>query len=98
MAALEPSDLRDNVTEYAAQFTGEAHPRLAQFQNHTANGSLPAPLVFNVSHHGLAYTVGLLARDGRAWSKPLRSVALLTSKILNIWFFTVVKSSQMVFI
>ncbi|CAL8323062.1 unnamed protein product [Lota lota] len=78
VAALEPSDLRDNVTEYAAQLAGEPRPRLAPFQNHSANGSLPAPLVLNVSHHGLAYTVGLLARDGRAWSKPLRSVALLT--------------------
>ncbi|KAJ3612337.1 hypothetical protein NHX12_020613, partial [Muraenolepis orangiensis] len=77
-AVLEPSDLRVNVSEYAAQLAGEARPRLIPFQNLDANSSLPARLGFNVSHRGLAYTVGLLARDGRSWSKPLRSVALLT--------------------
>ena len=79
-AVLEPSDLRDNVTEYAALLAGEPRPRLVPFLPLPADGSLPPPLVLNVTHPGLAYRVALLARDGRAWTRPLRSVGVLTRK------------------
>ncbi|XP_030208989.1 receptor-type tyrosine-protein phosphatase O isoform X2 [Gadus morhua] len=77
-AVLEPSDLRDNVTEYAVLLAGEPRPRLVPFLPLPADGSLPPPLVLNVTHPGLAYRVALLARDGRAWTRPLRSVGVLT--------------------
>ncbi|XP_056443568.1 receptor-type tyrosine-protein phosphatase O-like [Gadus chalcogrammus] len=80
-AVLEPSDLRDNVTEYAALLAGEPHPRLVPFLPLPADGSLPPPLVLNVTHPGLAYRVALLARDGRAWTRPLRSVGVLTQPL-----------------
>ncbi|KAG7267427.1 hypothetical protein CRUP_021332, partial [Coryphaenoides rupestris] len=78
-AALEPSDLRLNASELAAQLSGGPRPRLLPFQNRSAAaGGLPPPLVFGVPHPGRAYTVGLLAWAGAGWSRPLHSVTLLT--------------------
>ena len=80
-AVLEPSDLQDNVTEYAVLLAGEPRPRLLPFAP-LAPGRLPLPpppLLLNVTHPGGAYRAGLLARHAGAWSKPLRSVTILTS-------------------
>lgn len=78
VATLEPSDLHENATAYAARVTGEPHrTRLLQYQNL----SDPAVLIFNASHHGLCYTVSLLVKEGRAWSKPLKTVAVLTKPL-----------------
>ncbi|XP_071383726.1 receptor-type tyrosine-protein phosphatase O [Centroberyx affinis] len=78
VAALEPSDLQENVTAYAARVSGEPRMNLVQFQN---SSDLPPPLVFNTSHHGLCYTVGLLVREGKAWSKPVKTVSVLTKPL-----------------
>ena len=76
VAALEPSDLQENATAYAARVTGQPQrTQLVQYQNL----SDPAPLVFNASHRGMCYTVGLLVKEGKAWSKPVKIVAILTS-------------------
>lgn len=74
---LERSDLQDNVTAYAAQLSGE--PRLIQVQ--FVNTS--EPLMFNTSFHGLCYTVGLLVKLGSSWSRPIKTVPVLTSKNQN---------------
>lgn len=77
VATLERSDLQENVTAYAAQLSGE--PRLipVQFVNTSE------PLMFNTSFHGLCYTVGLLVKLGQSWSRPIKSVPVLTSKNLD---------------
>uniref|UniRef100_UPI001EAE9E67 receptor-type tyrosine-protein phosphatase O-like n=1 Tax=Oncorhynchus gorbuscha TaxID=8017 RepID=UPI001EAE9E67 len=36
------------------------------------------PLVFNSSHHGLCYTVSLLLRQGKTWSKSIQTISVLT--------------------
>ncbi|KAM6984709.1 receptor-type tyrosine-protein phosphatase O-like [Aplochiton taeniatus] len=77
VATLEPLDLRENVTVYAARFTGQPRTHLVQFQNL----SDPAPLVFNASHHGSCYTVGLLVKEGKSWSKPVKTVTVLTKPL-----------------
>ncbi|XP_062339547.1 receptor-type tyrosine-protein phosphatase O isoform X1 [Osmerus eperlanus] len=78
VAALEPSDLQENATAYAARVTGEPQrTQLVQYQNL----SDPSPLVFNASHHGMCYTVGLLVKEGKAWSKPVKIVAILTKPL-----------------
>lgn len=72
---LEPSDLQENATAYAAQISGEPRLILVQFVN------VSEPLLVNTSFHGLCYSVGLLVRLGQSWSRPQKTVSVLTSKI-----------------
>ncbi|XP_042082659.1 receptor-type tyrosine-protein phosphatase O [Haplochromis burtoni] len=77
VATLDSSDLQENVTAYAVQISGEPRTILIQFINTSE------PLLYNASFHGLCYTVGLLLRRGQAWSRPMKTVAVLTSKNLS---------------
>uniref|UniRef100_A0A667YZY7 Protein tyrosine phosphatase receptor type O n=1 Tax=Myripristis murdjan TaxID=586833 RepID=A0A667YZY7_9TELE len=77
IAALEPTDLQENITAYAVRLSGGPRMNPVQF----LNTSDPPPLVFNTSHHGLCYTVGLLVREGKAWSKPVKTVSILTKPL-----------------
>lgn len=74
VARLEHSDLRANVSAYGVQLSGEPRLILGQFVN------VSEPLRFNTSLHGLCYVVGLLVRLGQSWSRPIRTVPVLTSK------------------
>lgn len=82
---LEHSDLQDNVTEYAAQLTGEPRAALATFAN--ASGG---QVTFRASLHGAIYSVGLLLQqEGElGWSPPVRTLTLLTSKITHPLFIS----------
>uniref|UniRef100_A0A665VCF8 protein-tyrosine-phosphatase n=1 Tax=Echeneis naucrates TaxID=173247 RepID=A0A665VCF8_ECHNA len=75
MATLEPSDLQDNVTAYAAKVSGEPRQVLVQFLNSSE------PVLFNTSLHGLCYSVGLLVRLGQTWSRPVKTVSVLTKPL-----------------
>uniref|UniRef100_A0A3B4XET0 Receptor-type tyrosine-protein phosphatase O-like n=1 Tax=Seriola lalandi dorsalis TaxID=1841481 RepID=A0A3B4XET0_SERLL len=75
VAALEHSDLQENVTAYAAQVSGEPRLTLVQFVNSSE------PLLFNTSFHGLCYTVGLLVKLGQSWSRPVKTVPVLTKPL-----------------
>lgn len=77
MVRLERSDLRENVTAYAAQLSGEPRTILVPFVN------VSERLTFNASFHGLVYGVGLLLQQGRSWSRPVRTVTLLTSRTFS---------------
>ncbi|XP_034530063.1 receptor-type tyrosine-protein phosphatase O isoform X3 [Notolabrus celidotus] len=74
-ATLEPSDLQENVTAYGAQISGEPRPVLVQFVNTSE------PVLFNTSFHGLCYTVGLLVRQGQTWSRPIKTLPVLTKPL-----------------
>ncbi|XP_073336535.1 receptor-type tyrosine-protein phosphatase O [Pagrus major] len=75
VATLERSDLQENVTAYAAQFSGEPRAVLVQFVNSSE------PLLFNASFHGLCYSVGLLLKLGPTWSRPVQTVSVLTKPL-----------------
>ncbi|XP_068590152.1 receptor-type tyrosine-protein phosphatase O isoform X1 [Cebidichthys violaceus] len=75
VARLERSDLQDNVTAFAAQLSGEPRLILVQFVNTSE------PLVFNTSFHGLCYMVGLLVKLGQSWSRPVKTVPVLTKPL-----------------
>uniref|UniRef100_A0A7N6BY58 protein-tyrosine-phosphatase n=1 Tax=Anabas testudineus TaxID=64144 RepID=A0A7N6BY58_ANATE len=75
VATLEPSDLRENVTTYAAQISGEPRLILVPFVN------VSEPLLINASFHGLCYTVGLLVKLGQTWSRPMKTVPVLTKPL-----------------
>lgn len=75
VATLELSDLQENVTAYAAQISGESRTVLVQFVNTSE------PLLYNASFHGLCYTLGLLVKRGQAWSRPMKTVTVLTKPL-----------------
>ncbi|XP_061663501.1 receptor-type tyrosine-protein phosphatase O [Syngnathoides biaculeatus] len=72
VATLETSDLRENVSAYAARISGEPRPVVIRF------GGAGEPLLFNATFHGLLYSVGLLLERGALWSKPIKTVSVLT--------------------
>ncbi|XP_077450227.1 receptor-type tyrosine-protein phosphatase O isoform X2 [Stigmatopora argus] len=74
-ATLETSDLRRNVSGYAARISGEARPSVIPL------GGPGEPSLFNASVHGLCYSVGLLLRRGTAWSGPVKTVLVLTKPL-----------------
>ncbi|KAM9334909.1 receptor-type tyrosine-protein phosphatase O [Symphorus nematophorus] len=75
VVSLERFDLQENVTAYAAQISGEPRAVLVPFVN------VSEPLFFNTTFHGLCYTVGLLVKVGHSWSRPVRTVSLLTKPL-----------------
>ncbi|XP_040886316.1 receptor-type tyrosine-protein phosphatase O isoform X1 [Toxotes jaculatrix] len=75
VATLESSDLQENATAYAAQVSGEPRLILVQFVNSSE------PVLFNTSFHGLCYTVGLLVKLGQTWSRPIKTVPVLTKPL-----------------
>ncbi|KAM7367439.1 hypothetical protein PAMP_015340 [Pampus punctatissimus] len=75
VATLESSDLQENVTAYAVQISGEPRLNVVQFVNTSE------PLLFNTSFHGLCYSVGLILRQGQSWSRPIKTVSVLTKPL-----------------
>lgn len=80
VTTLEPSDLWDNITAYAARISGEPRTHILPFQS-TGDGRLaPALLLYNATYHGLCYSISLLLANGSTWTRPVKTVTLLTSK------------------
>lgn len=77
---LELSDLRDNVSIYAARISGEPRTHVLPFLRVNETLQAPSTLFYNASYHGLLYTISLLLANGSTWSKPAKTVTLLTSK------------------
>ncbi|KAM4712055.1 receptor-type tyrosine-protein phosphatase O isoform 3-T3 [Anableps anableps] len=75
VVTLERADLQENITAYAVQISGEPRLVLVPFINTSE------PLLFNASFHGLCYTVGLLVKLGQSWSRPIKSVPVLTKPL-----------------
>ncbi|XP_026779225.3 receptor-type tyrosine-protein phosphatase O isoform X3 [Pangasianodon hypophthalmus] len=81
MMTLEPLDLRDNITAYAARISGEPRTHILPFQS-TSDGHLaPSVLLYNTTYHGFCYTISLLLANGSTWTKPVKTVTLLTKPL-----------------
>ncbi|XP_062860865.1 receptor-type tyrosine-protein phosphatase O isoform X2 [Trichomycterus rosablanca] len=81
MMILEPSDLRGNISIYAARISGEPRTHVLPFQRVNDSQQAPATLFYNASYHGLLYTISLLLANGSMWSKPAKTVTLLTKPL-----------------
>ncbi|XP_075066960.1 receptor-type tyrosine-protein phosphatase O isoform X2 [Mixophyes fleayi] len=77
--SLEDSDLISSSSVYVVKITGESKNYFFQFEEF--NSSLPSPLVFNASYHGLYYIVTLMVINSNLPSKPARSVTVLTKPL-----------------
>lgn len=87
--SLEAADVASSSSSvYVVKIVGESKNYFFQFEEF--NSTLPAPVVFNATYHGLYYIVTLMVVNGNMVSKPARSIIVLTSKYLSaLWSFHV---------
>uniref|UniRef100_A0A8D0HPA2 Receptor-type tyrosine-protein phosphatase O n=1 Tax=Sphenodon punctatus TaxID=8508 RepID=A0A8D0HPA2_SPHPU len=77
--SLEASDVVSSSSVYVVKITGESKNYFFQFEEF--NSTLPAPVVFNASYHGLYYIITLMVVNSNMVSKPSRSITVLTKPL-----------------
>ena len=78
VVSLEAADVVSFSAVYVVKITGESKNYFFQFDEF--NSTLPAPVVFNATYHGLYYIVTLMVVSANMVTKPTRSITVLTSK------------------
>ncbi|XP_031794203.1 receptor-type tyrosine-protein phosphatase O isoform X2 [Sarcophilus harrisii] len=79
VVSLEPSDVVSSSSVYVVKITGESKNYFFQFEEF--NSTLPAPVVFNASYHGLYYIITLVVVNANVVLKPARSITVLTKPL-----------------
>ncbi|XP_030071123.1 receptor-type tyrosine-protein phosphatase O isoform X2 [Microcaecilia unicolor] len=74
--SLEVSDMLGPSSVYRVKITGEPTSEFLQFRE--TNGTLPPPITFNASYHGLHYLITLLALNMDMVPRAVKSVMVLT--------------------
>ncbi|XP_072000902.1 receptor-type tyrosine-protein phosphatase O-like [Engystomops pustulosus] len=78
--SLEDSDVMSSHSSvYVVKITGESRNYFFQFEEF--NSSLPSPLVFNATYHGLYYIITLMVINDNLAPRPTRSVTVLTKPL-----------------
>ncbi|XP_055046652.1 receptor-type tyrosine-protein phosphatase O isoform X2 [Misgurnus anguillicaudatus] len=75
---LDADDVRQNVSMYTVRVSGEPHTHTLVFSRPNNNQTLPEALLFNISYHGLCYTISLLLGSN---TKPVQTVTLFTKPL-----------------
>ncbi|KAM3909831.1 receptor-type tyrosine-protein phosphatase O isoform 2-T2 [Leptodactylus fuscus] len=79
LISLEDSDVTSLSSVYVVKITGESKNYFFQFEEF--NSSLPSPLLFNATYHGLYYIITLMVINANLASRPARSVTVLTKPL-----------------
>ncbi|XP_074125064.1 receptor-type tyrosine-protein phosphatase O isoform X2 [Sminthopsis crassicaudata] len=79
VVSLEASDVVSSSSVYVVKITGESKNYFFQFEEF--NSTLPAPVVFNASYHGLYYIITLVVVNANVVIKPARSITVLTKPL-----------------
>nr|XP_033808014.1 receptor-type tyrosine-protein phosphatase O isoform X2 [Geotrypetes seraphini] len=74
--SLDVSDMLDPSSVYRVKIAGEPTSEFFQFQK--TNGTLPPPIIFNASYHGLRYLITLLALNVDTVPRAVKSIMVLT--------------------
>ncbi|XP_057180744.1 receptor-type tyrosine-protein phosphatase O isoform X1 [Triplophysa rosa] len=75
---LDADDVTQNASVYAVRVSGEARTHTLLFSRASEDQTLPQPLMFNASYHGLCYTICLMLDNS---SKPAKTISLLTEPL-----------------
>uniref|UniRef100_A0A672NG68 protein-tyrosine-phosphatase n=1 Tax=Sinocyclocheilus grahami TaxID=75366 RepID=A0A672NG68_SINGR len=79
LLSLDADDVRPDVSVYSVRVSGEPHTHTLLFTRPADGQTLPHPLQFNASYHGLCYSISLmLGNDSRA-SRAVRTPLPLDS-------------------
>uniref|UniRef100_A0ABM5GE00 Receptor-type tyrosine-protein phosphatase O isoform X2 n=1 Tax=Pogona vitticeps TaxID=103695 RepID=A0ABM5GE00_9SAUR len=79
IVSLEAADVVSFSAVYVVKITGESKNYFFQFDEF--NSTLPAPVVFNATYHGLYYIVTLMVVSANMVTKPTRSITVLTKPL-----------------
>lgn len=84
VVSLEASDIVSPASVYVVRVAGESKNYFFEFEEF--NSTLPPPVVFKATYHGLYYIITLVVVNGNVVTKPSRSITVLTSKCLLMSF------------
>uniref|UniRef100_A0A7N9CL23 Receptor-type tyrosine-protein phosphatase O n=1 Tax=Macaca fascicularis TaxID=9541 RepID=A0A7N9CL23_MACFA len=79
VVSLETSDVISPASVYVVKITGESKNYFFEFEEF--NSTLPPPVVFKASYHGLYYIITLVVVNGNVVTKPSRSITVLTKPL-----------------
>ncbi|KAB1254258.1 Receptor-type tyrosine-protein phosphatase O [Camelus dromedarius] len=77
--SLEASDVMSPSSVYVVKITGESKNYFFEFEEF--NSTLPPPIIFKASYHGLYYIITLVVVNGNVVTKPSRSITVLTKPL-----------------
>uniref|UniRef100_A0A8C5KWA3 Receptor-type tyrosine-protein phosphatase O n=1 Tax=Jaculus jaculus TaxID=51337 RepID=A0A8C5KWA3_JACJA len=79
VVSLEASDVVHPASTYIVKIAGESKNYFFEFEEF--NITLPPPVVFKASYHGLYYIITLVVVNGNVVTKPSRSITVLTKPL-----------------
>ncbi|XP_038667079.1 receptor-type tyrosine-protein phosphatase O isoform X1 [Scyliorhinus canicula] len=81
IVSLQPSDVINGSSLYYVKITQSVNLTNYKLQFKDFNSTLPPPVVFNASYHGIYYLVTLLTGSSKSTVKPVHLVAVLTKPL-----------------
>ncbi|XP_067860875.1 receptor-type tyrosine-protein phosphatase O isoform X2 [Heptranchias perlo] len=81
IVSLQPSDVTNGSSLYYVKITQSVNLTNYKLQFKAFNSTLPPPVVFNASYHGIYYLVTLLTGSSKLTVKPVHLVAVLTKPL-----------------
>ncbi|XP_060240304.1 receptor-type tyrosine-protein phosphatase O isoform X3 [Meriones unguiculatus] len=79
VVSLEASDIVSPASVYVVRVAGESKNYFFEFEEF--NSTLPPPVVFQATYHGLYYIITLVVVNGNVVTKPSRSITVLTKPL-----------------
>ncbi|EDL10583.1 protein tyrosine phosphatase, receptor type, O [Mus musculus] len=79
VVSLEASDIVSPASVYVVRVAGESKNYFFEFEEF--NSTLPPPVVFKATYHGLYYIITLVVVNGNVVTKPSRSITVLTKPL-----------------
>uniref|UniRef100_A0A8C1VH76 Protein tyrosine phosphatase receptor type O n=1 Tax=Cyprinus carpio TaxID=7962 RepID=A0A8C1VH76_CYPCA len=79
LLSLDADDVRPDVSVYLVRVSGEPHTHTLLFTRPADGQTLPHPLQFNASYHGLCYSISLMLGNNISASRAVRTPLPLDS-------------------
>uniref|UniRef100_A0A8C2GB55 Protein tyrosine phosphatase receptor type O n=1 Tax=Cyprinus carpio TaxID=7962 RepID=A0A8C2GB55_CYPCA len=81
LLSLDAEDVRPDASVYSVRVSGEPHTHTLLFTRAADGQTLPHPLQFNASYHGLCYSISLMLGNNSSASRAVRTVPVLTKPL-----------------
>uniref|UniRef100_A0A8C2GPK8 Protein tyrosine phosphatase receptor type O n=1 Tax=Cyprinus carpio TaxID=7962 RepID=A0A8C2GPK8_CYPCA len=79
LLSLDAEDVRPDASVYSVRVSGEPHTHTLLFTRAADGQTLPHPLQFNASYHGLCYSISLMLGNDSSASRAVRTPLPLDS-------------------